>query len=230
MEPNNSEASNQLIQYYQHFGLDPIEAMKKSFENDPANVANALRYGKEALIIGQYEEALKAFDAILKVEPNHLEALEQKAKSYEGLDNTNEAISTYKEILKIDPKNVGVLCSIARGYLRLNNFSLAQAQVNQAKRIDPNNGESYMVMADIYINAAEFCSNKRGENKYNYDDKLVFEKAVEELKKAERDPNYRSAASTRRNGLKDFVRTKEDIFMVGRENLKNEDGCYSWIQ
>ena len=228
MQPDNSEASSLLIQYYQHFQLDPIEPIKKAFENDPTNIANALRYGKEALIIGQYDEALKAFNAVLKVDPNHLEALEQKAKSYEGLNKTTDAINAYKEILKIDPKNVGVLCSVARGYLHLNNFSQAQAQINQAKRIDPGNGEPYMVMADIYINAAEYCSNKRGENNYNLDDKLVFERAVKELEKAERDPNFRASASTRRNGLKDFVRTKEDIFMNPRENLK--DNCYSWIQ
>lgn len=229
-EPDDVEARNLLIQMYQFFGRDPMEAIRGAFEADTTNVANAMRYGKEALITGQYKEALRAFNAVLKVEPNHLEALEQKAKSYEGLGRTSDAISTYKEIIKIDPKNVSVLCSIARGYLSLSNFSMAQAQIIQAKRIDPNNGEPYMVMADIYINAAEYCSNKRGENKYNYDDKLVFEKAVEELKKAERDPNYRAAASTRRNGLKDFVRTKEDIFMVGRENIKDDDGCYSWIQ
>jgi tetratricopeptide (TPR) repeat protein len=230
MDPDDVEAANLLVQMYQFFGLDPIEPMRKAFENDTTNIPNALRYGKEALIVGQYKEALRAFNAILKVSPNHLEALEQKAKSYEGLDKTYDAINTYKEIIKIDPKNISVLCSIARAYLRLNNFSAARSQVAQAKRIDPNNGEPYMVMADIYIAAAEYCSNKRGENKYNYDDKLVFEKAVAELKKAERDPNYRAAASSRRNGLKDFVRTKEDIFMVGRENLKDEDGCYNWVR
>jgi tetratricopeptide (TPR) repeat protein len=230
MAPDDVESANLLVQMYQFFGLDPIEPMRSAFENDTTNIPNALRYGKEALIIGQYKEALRAFNAILKVSPNHMEALEQKAKSYEGLDRTYDAINTYRGILKIDPKNISVLCSAARAYLRLNNFSAARSQVSQAKRIDPNNGEPYMVMADIYIAAAEYCSNKRGENKYNYDDKLIFEKAVNELKKAERDPNYRAAASSRRNGLKNFVRTKEDIFMVGRENLKDEDGCYSWIQ
>lgn len=195
-EPDNVESANLLIQMNQFFGRDPMEAIRNAFETDTTNIVNALRYGKESLITGQYKEALRAFNAVLKVDPNHLEALEQKAKSYEGLGRTTDAINTYKEILRIDPKNVSVLCSIARDYLSLNNFSMAQAQVIQAKRVDPNNGEPYMVMADIYINAAEYCSNKRGENKYNYDDKLVFEKAVDELKKAERDPNYRASAST----------------------------------
>lgn len=229
-EPDNVEAANLLIQMNQFFGRDPMQAIRNAFETDTTNVANAMRYGKESLITGDYKQALRAFNAVLKVEPNNVDALVQKAKSYEGLGRTNDAINTYKQILKIDPKNVSVLCSIAREYLSLDNFSMAQAQIIQAKRVDPNDGEPYMVMADIYINAAEFCSNKRGENKYNYDDKLVFEKAVEELKKAERDPNYRAAASNRRSGLKDFVRTKEDIFMVGRENIKDEDGCYSWIK
>lgn len=228
LQPDDAEANNLLIQMYQSFGFDPIDPIRDAFLNDTTNVANAMRYGNEAFIIGQYKEALRAANAAIKKEPNNVAALELKAKSYEALDNTSEAISTYREVLKIDPKNTAVLCNIARNYLRLNNFAQAQAQVGQAKRVDPNNGEPYMVMAEIYIAAAEYCSNKRGENKYNLDDKLVFEKAVEELKKAERDPNYRAAANTRRNGLKDFVRTKEDIFMNPRTSIKDE--CYSWIQ
>lgn len=227
-QPNDTEANNLLIQMYQFFGFDPIDPIRDAFLNDTTNVANAMRYGNEAFIIGQYKEALRAANAALKKEPNNVAALELKAKSYEALDNTSEAISTYREILKTNPKNTAVLCNIARNYLRLNNFAQAQAQINQAKRIDPNNGEPYMVMAEIYIAAAEYCSNKRGKNEYNLDDKLVFERAVEELKKAERDPNYRAAANTRRNGLKDFVRTKEDIFMNPRTTIRDE--CYSWIQ
>jgi len=228
LQPDDAEANNLLIQMYQSFGFDPIDPIRDAFLNDTTNVVNAMRYGNEAFIIGQYKEALRAANAAIKKEPNNVAALELKAKSYEALDNTSEAISTYREVLKIDPKNTAVLCNIARNYLRLNNFAQAQAQVGQAKRVDPNNGEPYMVMAEIYIAAAEYCSNRRGENKYNLDDKLVFEKAVEELKKAERDPNYRAAANTRRNGLKDFVRTKEDIFMNPRTSIKDE--CYSWIQ
>lgn len=228
LQPDDTEANNLLIQMYQSFGFDPIDPIRDAFLNDTTNVANAMRYGNEAFIIGQYKEALRAANAAIKKEPNNVAALELKAKSYEALDNTSDAISTYREVLKIDPKNTAVLCNIARNYLRLNNFAQAQAQVGQAKRVDPNNGEPYMVMAEIYIAAAEYCSNRRGENKYNLDDKLVFEKAVEELKKAERDPNYRAAANTRRNGLKDFVRTKEDIFMNPRTSIKDE--CYSWVQ
>lgn len=228
LQPDDAEANNLLIQMYQSFGFDPIDPIRDAFLNDTTNVVNAMRYGNEAFIIGQYKEALRAANAAIKKEPNNVAALELKAKSYEALDNTSEAISTYREVLKIDPKNTAVLCNIARNYLRLNNFAQAQAQVGQAKRVDPNNGEPYMVMAEIYIAAAEYCSNRRGENKYNLDDKLVFEKAVEELKKAERDPNYRGTANTRRNGLKDFVRTKEDIFMNPRTSIKDE--CYNWVQ
>lgn len=228
LQPDDVEANNLLIQMYHFFGFDPIEPIKAAFENDTTNVANAMRYGNEAFIIGQYQEALRAANAAIKREPNNVAALELKAKSYESLENATAAISTYREVLKIDPKNAAVLCNIAWNYLRMSNFAQAQAQIVQAKRVDPDNGAPYMVMAEIYIAAAEYCSNRRGENKYNLDDKLIFEKAVEELKKAERDPNFRAAANTRRNGLKDFVRTKEDIFMNPRTTVRDE--CYNWMQ
>ncbi len=228
LDPEDQQARELLVTMIKYFGGDPIEAMRKSFENDTTNITNALKYGKEALVTGEYKQALRAFKAVLVQDPSHIEAREQLAKSYEGLNRISAAIREYKAILKIDPKNVRVLCDLARAYSSLNNFKVAANYANQASRIDPQNGQPYMVMAEIYIAAVDYCSSKRKEREYTYDDKLVFEKAGKWYRKAERDPNYASAASTRRKGLKPLYRTTEDKFLYNRETIK--DACYSWIK
>ncbi len=229
MDPDDNEANNLLVQWMRYFGKDPLEAMKAAFLNDTTNVRNAMQYGTEAYVVGSYKEALRAFKAIQQVDPENIEALDYLAKSYEGLDNTRQAIQVYKDILEIDPKNIDALCSIALAYSRLHEFSSARYHIIQAKRIDPKNGRPYMVMAEIYENAVAYCTNKRESSESTYDDKLVYEKAIQEYQMAARDPNYKSTALTRINGLEPFKRTKAEIHLhSARETIK--DGCYDWIQ
>ena len=152
-----------------------------------------------------------------------------KAKSYEGLNQMSDAIKIYKDVLQLKPKDIKTLCSIARAYSQLNNFSAARSNVLQAMRIDNGNGEPYMVMAQIYEDAVDYCSGKRDDNEYTYDDKLVFEKARGEYAKAKRDANFASTASTRYSNLAVLVPTREEVFMKNnRKTIK--DGCYSWIK
>lgn len=228
LNPSN-EANNLLIEMMNHFGMDPIVALKNAFERDKSNVRNAMRYGTEAYVIGDYNASLEAANAVITVDAQHTEAIGLKARSYEGLNQTSEAIKVYKEALQIDPKDIKTLCSIARAYSSLSNFSAARSNVIQAQRIDGGNGEPYMVMAQIYEDAVDYCSGKREDNDYTYEDKLVFERARGEYKKAQRDANFASTASTRYNNLAALVPTQEEIFMKNnRKTIK--DDCYSWIQ
>ncbi|NOX37298.1 MAG: tetratricopeptide repeat protein [Calditrichaeota bacterium] len=228
LDPKDVEASRLLAEIMTHFGEDPLEALKATFEKDTTNVENALRYGKEAFNVGNYEEALRPFRAILKVDPKNTLAMEYIGRSYEGLNQLGNAIRAYKDILKIEPKNVKVMSLIASVYARMNNFTSARSYVNRAKRLEPNNGLPYMIMAEIYETAVNYCSNKRKKKEFTYDDKLVYRLAAEEYKKAARDPNYAGDAKRRLKQLETLLPTKEDYFMH-KNRLKPKDPCYKWI-
>lgn len=228
LDPENVDNRNTMVNMVTYFGGDPLDVMRKAFESDTTNITNAVKYGREALITGDYQAGLRAFKAVTVQDPKHVEAMDQMAKAYEGLDQNSKAIATYKSILDIDPQNIRVLCSLARAYVFQNSFSTARNYAIKARRIDSNNGEPYIVMGEIYTRAAEYCSGKRDDDKgYSYDDKLVFEKAAAQYRQAEKDPNFASTANSRRKALSSFFRTKEDKFMIKRENIT--DGCYSWI-
>ncbi|MCB0306346.1 MAG: tetratricopeptide repeat protein [Calditrichaeota bacterium] len=229
LAPDNLDYRNTMVNMVTFFGGDPLDVLRKAFESDTTNIANAVKYGREALVTGNYAAALRAFKAVVAQDPQHIEAMDQMAKSYEGLNRNSEAISTFKRILDIDPNNIDVLCSLARAYIDQNSFSTARSYALKARSINSGDGQPYLVLGEVYTRAAEHCSNKRpGDKGYTYDDKLVFEKAAEMYRQAEKDPNFASTANNRRQSLAPFFRTKEDKFMIKRETIT--DDCYSWIQ
>jgi tetratricopeptide (TPR) repeat protein len=229
LAPTDVEASNLLVEMNKFFGKDPIDAMRDAFERDTTNISNAMRYGREAFVTGDYKASLRAANAVILADASHVDAMELKAKSYEGLNKVPEAINVYKEVLRIKPTDIRTLCAVARAYSGQKNFSAAVSNVSQAKRIDSGNGEPYMVMAQIYEDAVDYCSAKRKDNEYTYDDKLVFEKAREEYQKAQRDPNFASTAATRYNNLASLIPTKEEKFLKNNRTTIN-DSCYDWMK
>lgn len=229
LDPKNVDATRLLAEIMNHFGEDPITALADAFKKDPKNVEIAFRYGKSAFDAGMYNEALKPFEAVLASNPNHIEAIEYLGKTHESLDQLTAAIKDYKRILKINPRDAKVMCLIASAYGRMNNFRKALIYVNKAKRINPRFGLAYMTMAEIYENAVNYCSNKRNKSQLTYDDKIVYNLAAREYRKAARDPNFAAKANSRRRQLQSLLPSKEDLFMH-KNSLKPKAPCYSWIR
>ena len=228
LDPNDVEASRLLADIMVHFGEDPLKALRQTFLKDTTNIENAMRYGKAAFEAGEYKEALKPFLAVVKRQPKNTLALEYIGRCYEGLNKNSTAIKYYKKILQIDPKNVKVMCLIGSVYSRLNEFVTARSYARRAMRIDPGNGLPHMIMAEIYENAIQYCSDKRKNKKFTYDDKVVYKLAQDEYRKAAKDPNYASDAKRRIQQLATLVPTKEDLFMH-KNRLKPKEKCYQWI-
>ena len=161
------------------------------------NIENAMSYGKAAFERGLYSEAVAPFNDILKQEPKNIIAMEYLGRCHESLNQMSKALSYYKEILQIEPRNVNVLCLTASVYGRLHEFKTARNYVQKAERVDRGNGLPNIIMAEVYENAVTYCMDKRTENKLEYDDKLVYSYAVDELKKATTDPNLATEAKRR---------------------------------
>ncbi len=230
MKPNDPAERDLLARMMAAFGMDPFVAQVTTFRQDPTNIDNALAVGKEAYNRGEYGLADSALTAVLGAQPQNIEALEFHARTYESLDRKNDAIAQYRKILAIDPKSAKTHCAIAMVLVDQGKFSSARSNVYQAQRIDPNFGQSYMVMAYIYEEAVSHCQSKRSGKELSYDDKLIYEKAGAEYRKAGRvDPNFKTRADSRNTNLRPFYRTKEDKHLYNyRENVK--DACYSWIK
>jgi hypothetical protein len=82
-------------------------------------------------------------------------------------------------------------------------------------------------MGSIYETAVPYCQSKMKRKETSYEDKLVYEKAYFEYKKAAKDPAFRSMAKKKQEIIKPFIPTKEDRFMHKNDKIKSP--CYQWI-
>ena len=228
LDPENVEAASLLVRMTEFFGGDAMEAMEDAYNTDPTNIQNARRFGRAAYEAGEYDKAIQAYTSVLEQDPANTEALRYIARSYEGKEQFANALKNYKAVLDLEAEDLNVMCSIASVYARTRDFTTARAYVRRVQRIDASFGWSYMVMGEIYENSVAKCSDERDKRGYTYDDKLVFQLAQDEYRKAARDPNVAASASLRVKQLEPFVPTKADLHMHSNRTDIN-DSCYSWI-
>jgi len=231
IDPKNSEYSNLLAQYLEHF-YGPgggLEAYKKAWENDPENMDAAFKYGKAAYNAGEYKASLVPLTKVVEKDPKNDEAHKFIAMADESLENYSHAISEYKKILEVTPDNADIMIAISIDYRYLNQFQSSLYWANKALSTKPGYGLAYIARAEIYEAAVPYCQDK-GKRKRKYDDGLVYKKAQNEYKKAMNDPNFKAEARRRMNSLKPYLPTDEETFMnQNRTTLK--DTCYtSWIK
>ncbi len=231
LAPTSSKYANDLALYSEFFygAGGGLEAFKKAWKNDPENMDFAFKYGKAAYEAGEYRAALMPLNKVIDKNPKNIKAHEIIALCDESLEQYSHAIAEYKKIVEVEPDNAEIMCSIANDYKFLNQFQNGKYWVNKALKAKPGFGLAYIVMAEIYESAVTYCQNK-DQRKRKYDDGLVYEKAMNEYRKALNDPNYKSDARRRLNNLKPYLPTDEEKFMnQNRKTLKEK--CYnSWIK
>lgn len=229
LNPDNAEAQNKLFLMMRHFDKDPLDAMRAAFIQDSTNTRIAFQYGKGSYDAGNYKAAIRAFNAQLKTDDKNLTALGYLGQSYEGLSDYSKAIAVYEKMIAIDPNSLKAYCWKASAHAQLNQFTTARSLLLKARGIDTDSGLPYLIMGNVYEKAVEYYSSRRGKEVNSYDDKLVYEKAAEEYRKAERDPNLAGIASTRREVIKALFRSAEDKHLHNyRENITDEN--YAWIR
>ena len=55
--------------------------------------------------LGLFEESIKDFDEVIKLDPNYINAFIYKGESLNSLGRSKEALEEYKKALEVDPNN-----------------------------------------------------------------------------------------------------------------------------
>lgn len=228
LNPTDAEASNTLAQYSDYFfgkgaGLD---AYRQAYLNDPTNLELAMKYGEAAAQSDTVEHALKPLSEVITKAPSR-KAYVLRASVYENLGQYSKAIADYKQALNISPNDTELMLKIAVDYRLIDDFNSARLWVNNALRAQPGNGLAFIIMGEIYEAAVSYCLKQKG-SRTTYEDKLVYELAYNEYKKALNDPAFRSRARNKINYVEPLIPTTEDRFM--NKGKKIESDCYSWIK
>jgi tetratricopeptide (TPR) repeat protein len=140
-----------------------VSSMETAVEQDPQYYAAYIQLGilyaaqKNPLAESYYNNAIR-------VQPRSIEAIYNKAKFYQDMQNWNAAIQTYTELLKIDPGykyahfNLGVIHLV-----NLKTYEEALKHFNNAISSDPEyteayygRGTAYQSMGDVAKAAADY--------------------------------------------------------------------------
>ena len=86
----------------------------------------------------KYEEAIKLYDRVLKIDPGSVEALNGKGLAFNKLGRYEDAITWFDNALKIDPTSAQVLNNKGISLSNLDRFEEAITLFDKAIKIDPN--------------------------------------------------------------------------------------------
>ena len=88
---------------------------------------------------GRYEEAVQAYTKTLQLDPNNKQALYNRGRAYDELENYGEAITDLKAAIKIDEKNVRYLLSLGDVYYKQKKYDNARYYYGLAVDVERNN-------------------------------------------------------------------------------------------
>jgi len=229
LDPKDKEAQDALAGLYKVMGMEDeaIARKEKILEQFPDDTETMMDLGKAYQRRGESEKAVRVLRRLLQKQPQNTIAMEYLGYAYQDLEQYRRAIAIYKKIIRFQPKNKKIFCNIADCYKSLKDYTTASRYVQKALAIDPNYGLAYITMAHIYEASADECIEKKG--KTDFYDKLVYELAYKEYKKATKDPEWRDLATKEMSRLEPFLPTTEDRFFHKGET-EPKGPCYRWIK
>ncbi len=89
--------------------------------------------GVDLFALGRHEEAIRAYEEALAVDPNYTDALHGLAQSYAAKEEFDRAIEAAKRIAEIDPEDVLAHTSLSIFYQKKGMIPEAEAAAAQAR-------------------------------------------------------------------------------------------------
>jgi predicted Zn-dependent protease len=84
--------------------MQGITMVREVAEKDPSNTYAQMMLGLGGIKSGQFDKAIERFQAVLKVQPNNLEAIFRLAETYDRKGDKQNAVKWYKEAVQRIPE------------------------------------------------------------------------------------------------------------------------------
>ncbi|MBL7052611.1 MAG: hypothetical protein ISS00_02565 [Candidatus Marinimicrobia bacterium] len=227
ISPENQRAQIELETAYLETGRDPIAIVKSQWEFDRANVYNGLKYAQMIYDRDDKDGALSVYEELFTYDAGNVQTLEKLSTLYNDFENYLKALEMLKALNKLQPEKIKVIEDIVLIYNRLHTFEKAIFWANKAINMDPKNGNGFEIRGKVYEESANYCSSLHDGDK-NFQDKLVYQIAYDNYKKAKSLGNARVISKL--DYVANFIPTEEDFFMVEEKpEYKPSGECYQWI-
>lgn len=105
--------------------------------------------GAKLLTLKNFEEALKIFNQVLSLEPNHIKALEARAVIYLQKGEVDLAEEDLKIALSLEPENARLYYRLGQVYYRKKDLDQALELFTKAIDLDPTYTAPYMARSQV---------------------------------------------------------------------------------
>jgi tetratricopeptide (TPR) repeat protein len=205
------------------------DILEKAWELDKENTEKAFKYASMCMRIKEYERAIVPWEFLVEKSPNVINYWNQLATCYDKVGRVDDALKAYKTLIDLQPESRDNYVNIAIIYKKLEQLSVARSYLQKASKVSPDWDYPYYIEAQIYEQAARNCS----KDNFEFEDKVVYQLAVDTYKIAARKGgSYSSSAAERANSLAQTVPSKEDYFfrkLNAGDKVKVDGKCYDWI-
>jgi len=229
--PNNSVYSQRQADIIKMY-FDPeeyLKVLKEGIEQFPEDPKRRFAYASALSEQGYYEKAVKEFKVYTDMMSEDTEGWRGLARMRDNLSDYSGAIAARKKVVELESESLVDIVAVGGYYLSLKNWTQARNWAQKALAKDGNYGAAWVLMGDIYFNAADAASGDSPK----FNDKLVFVIAYGLYKKAVSSSDV-EAKSNGDRGMRilkggGLVPTKEERFMNKSKNKPTGD-AYSWIK
>jgi len=119
------------------FQIKDVEAISSQTTNSTL-VSEKIQEGNLLINKSRYDDAIKLYDQVLKIDPRSVEALNGKGLAFNKLGRYEDAITWFDNSLKIEPNSAQVLNNKGISLANLDRFEEAITMFDKAIKIDPN--------------------------------------------------------------------------------------------
>ena len=140
----------------------------------------AFMEGQRAKAIEDYDEALKKFQDVLKIDPKNADAHDETAMLLAGGNKFDEALTESDQAVKLNPNNKFYLEHLAALQMKKNDAKDAIKSYEQLIKLSPNDPDNYFDLAYIYrqTNQLDLAikTYDQFEKNYGLEESVVLEK------------------------------------------------------
>lgn len=232
LDPNDGEARNALTAFLRATGNEQaaLDNMERALEADPNNDQLLYDLARQYRMSENFDKAIEKYKKLISLKPNEVVFHQDLASIYKRLERFNNVISEDEAILKIQADNKQAIAEIADAYLHIGDLRRARDYADRVLRLDRNFGAAYIIRGQVLEKAVDQCRKDMGRDgkEFTFDDKLIYQMANEEYKKALGDISVKQNALAHMRSVEPVVPKQEDFFMhKGQTKPKLE--CYQWL-
>src|SRR5712671_2539800 len=129
-----------------------LQSASQCDENNPdLRVALAAAYSEK----GDANRALAAFEAALRIKPDHVDALRGAAELSLRLERNEKAVAGLQKLVEIEPNDTQARSDLGAAFAATGNLERAREQFQKALQLQPNNASALEGLGNVHLKTGE---------------------------------------------------------------------------